>query len=70
MMIGEQGQSKVASCQQKSPTHRDTVLGKSFMRNNILNPLTLKSDQHQISPYNITSESNIWVLRIEEMITN
>ena len=70
MMIGEQGQSKVASCQQKSPTYRDTVLGKSFMRNNILNPLTLKSDQHQISPYNITSESNIWVMRIEEMITN
>ena len=35
-----------------------------------LNPLTLKSDQHLISPYNITSESHINVTRIKEMITN
>ena len=35
-----------------------------------MNPLTPKSDQHLISPYNITLESNIEVLRIEEMITN
>ena len=33
-------------------------------------PLTLKSDNHQISPYNITPESNIKVTRIKEMITN
>ena len=35
-----------------------------------LNPLTTKSDQLQISPYNITPESNIKVTRIKEMITN
>ena len=33
-------------------------------------PLTLKSDQLLISPYNITPESNIKVTRIKEMITN
>ena len=35
-----------------------------------LNPLTPKSDQLQISPYNITPESNIKVIRIKEMINN
>ena len=35
-----------------------------------LNPLTLKSGQPLISPYNITPESNIKVTRIKEMITN
>ena len=30
----------------------------------------LISDQHLISPYNITPESNIEVTRIKEMITN
>ena len=34
------------------------------------NPLTTKSDQHLISPYNITCESYIKVMRIKEMITN
>ena len=34
------------------------------------NPLTLKSDQHLISPYNITSEAYIKVKRMNEMITN
>ena len=29
-----------------------------------------KSDQHLISPYNISPESNIKVMRIKEMITN
>ena len=33
-----------------------------------LNPLTPKSDQHLISPYNITPESHIKVKRIKEMI--
>ena len=32
--------------------------------------LTPKRDQHLISPYNITPESNINVMRIKEMITN
>ena len=36
----------------------------------ILNPLTPKSDQHLISPYNITPESNIKVMRVKQMITN
>ena len=34
------------------------------------NPLTPRSDQLPISPYNITSESNIMVMRIKEMIFN
>ena len=36
----------------------------------LLNPLICKSDQHLISPKNITSESNSKVTRIKEMITN
>ena len=34
------------------------------------NPLTPKRVQHLISPYNITLESNMKVMRIKEMITN
>ena len=34
------------------------------------NALNLKSDQLLISPYNITPESNIKVMRIKEMISN
>ena len=34
------------------------------------NPLTPKGDQHLISPYNITPESNIKVMGIKEMISN
>ena len=34
-----------------------------------LNPLTLKSDWHLISPYHITPESNTMVRRINELIT-
>ena len=34
------------------------------------NPSTPKSDQHLISPNNITPESNITITRIKEMITN
>ena len=33
-------------------------------------PFTPKSDQHLISPYNITPESRIKATRIKEMITN
>ena len=36
----------------------------------LVNPSTPKSDQHLISLYNISSESNIRVMRIKEMITN
>ena len=34
------------------------------------NPLIPESDKHLISPYNITPESNIKVMRIKEMTTN
>ena len=34
-----------------------------------MNPLTPKSDQHLISPYNIIPESHIKATRIKEMIT-
>ena len=33
-------------------------------------PLIPKSDQHLISPFGITHESNIKVMRIKEMIIN
>ena len=35
-----------------------------------VNPLNPKSDQNQISPYNICPESDVRVMRIKEMITN
>ena len=35
-----------------------------------INPLTPKSDQHLISPYNITPDLHIKVTRIQEVITN
>ena len=34
----------------------------------MFNPLALRSDQHLISPYNFTPESNIKVMGIKEMI--
>ena len=36
----------------------------------VFNPLTLKSDQHLISPHNITPQSKFKDTRIKEMITN
>ena len=36
----------------------------------LIDPLTPRSDQHIISPYNITPESLIHVMRIKKMITN
>ena len=35
-----------------------------------MNPVTLISDKHVISPYDIIPESHIKVMRIKEMITN
>ena len=35
-----------------------------------LNPLILESDQYLVSPFNIPNESNITVMRIQEMIIN
>ena len=34
----------------------------------MINPLSPRSDQHDISPYNINTLENIVVLRIEYMI--
>ena len=39
-------------------------------RKKFLNPSAPKSDKHLISPYHIPPESNMKVVRIEEMITN
>ena len=36
----------------------------------VINTLISESDQHLISPLNITLESNIKVMRIKEMIIN
>ena len=36
----------------------------------LIDPLTPKSDWHLISPFHITSELNIKVRRIKELITN
>ena len=35
---------------------------------NLVNPLTLKSDYHLISPYNITTESHINVMRLWKLL--
>ena len=48
-------------------TSNSKILFSFFL---FINPLTPKSDQNFISPYNITLESNIRVTRIKEMITN
>ena len=42
----------------------------SYHSHFVLNSLTPKSDQHPISPYIISPESNIYVTRIEKMIIN
>ena len=42
----------------------------NFTNKHKLNPLTLKSDQHLITPYKIIPESHIRVMRIKEMITS
>ena len=41
-----------------------------LLLNGIIYPLNPKSDQHLISPYNVTPESHIKVMRMKEMITN
>ena len=42
---------------------------KYFFEMFTLNPLNPKSDKHLISPYNISPESHIKVMRIKEMVT-
>ena len=49
----------------------DSIIPKPTVeKEKSLHPLTPKSDKHIISPYNITTESHINVMRIKEMITN
>ena len=49
----------------------DSIIPKlNVEKEKSLHPLTPKSDQHIISPYSITTESHINVMRIKEMITN
>ena len=42
----------------------------SFETLYVVNPVTPKSDQHLISPYNINPELHIKVTRIRKMITS
>ena len=49
---------------------QDTDIDPTWVGYYSFNPLTLKSDQHQISHYIISTESHITVIRIKEMITN
>ena len=51
-------------------TFFNTIWGWVTETHEEFNPLNPKSDQHQISPNNITPESHIKVMRIKEMITN
>ena len=58
-------------------TWGDKAMGRHNLHSPILtviilwiNPIATKSDQHLISPYNITLESLIEVTRIKQMITN
>ena len=57
---------------QHSPfgSSQDTDIDPTWLGYYSFNPLTPKSDQHQISHYIITTESHIMVRRIKEMITN
>ena len=53
--------------------HHYTTNNYSLKNNNNskdVDPLNLKSDKHLISPYNITPESHIKVMRIKETIIN
>ena len=56
-------------------TSRGLVFPKAFYfpvgeETLVFNPLIPESDQHLISPFNITHESNIKVMRIKKMIIN
>ena len=50
---------------QKSRIYTDVIVSEWYIK-----PLIPESDQHLISPYKITPESNIKVVRIWEMIIN
>ena len=45
---------------------QDTDIDPTWVGYYSFNPLTLKSDQHQISHYIISTESHITVIRIKE----
>ena len=48
----------------------DSSIQTKYCHLQSINPLNPKSNQHLISPYNITPESHIKVMRTKEMITN
>ena len=52
------------STAEMSPYHKENLSQST------INPLNPKSNKHLISPYNITPESLIKVMRIKEMIMN
>ena len=57
----------IPACKGCSCTANQHPCSLQYLFVNSLNP---KSDKHLISPYNITPESHIKVMRITEMITN
>ena len=57
----------IPACKGCSCTANQNPCSLQYLFVNSLNP---KSDKHLISPYNITPESHIKVMRITEMITN
>ena len=57
----------IPACKGCSCTANQNPCSLQYLFVNSLNP---KSDKHLISPYNITPESYIKVMRITEMITN
>ena len=55
----------------RTPDHKEwqhPLYGRETRQN--FYPLTPKSDQRLISPYNVTPKSHIEVMRIKEMVTN
>ena len=71
----EQGHISIFCCKTKGTSQPTSSQGaweikKDKKKPECFNPLTPKSDQHLISPHNITPELHIKVLRIKEMITN
>ena len=54
---------------QKTPSQHYFICTHLDARMKIINPLSPKSDQHQISPCNINALYNRVVMRITDMIT-
>ena len=63
ILLQIQSNPNIRSQLSKSPNYFLNTIGKTP-----INPLSLKSDQHEISPYNINALENRVVMRIEYMI--